>query len=96
MRKVYLVGVINDDYSSEEFDVVAVANSEEWAQVLAEAYRIDKGIMSTQMGIREWKVNIHHPIGKIEKREYAYDNTHMIGEIILPYRPIEVKEGAIK
>ena len=96
MEKVYLVGVINDDYSSEEFDVIAVADSEGWAQVLARAYQIDKGIMPTQMEIREWKVNIHHPIGKIEKREYAYGDTHMIGETILPYKSIEVKEGAIK
>ena len=96
MKKAYLVGIINDNYSSEEFDVVAVANSEEWAQVLAEAYCMDKGVMPTQMEIREWKVNMHHPVGKITKVEYAFNNTHMIGETILPYRPIEVKEGAIK
>ena len=96
MNKVYLVGILYDDFSSKGFDVVAVADTPEMAQKLARAYVLNNNnIDLDEMAIREWKVNIHNPIGKIESVECCYNGDDVSVERTLPFVPIAIEEKDI-
>lgn len=93
MNKIYLVGTLYDDFSGGGFDVVAVADTLEMAQILARAYLLNnEGIEVYQMQIREWKVNIHNPIGTVESVEYDYSGEDVPAERTVPFISIEVEE----
>lgn len=96
MDKVYLVGILYDDFSSEGFDVVAVADTPEMAQKLARVYALNNdNIDLCEMAIREWKVNVHNPIGKVESIECCYNGDDVPAERIFPFVPIAIEEKDI-
>ena len=95
MNKVYLVGIMYDDFSDGGFDVVAIATTEEMAHTLARAFVRENPQHSVSMGIREWKVDVHNPIGTIESVEYSFNEDDFPAERTIPFTYIQpdLKEG---
>ena len=89
MDKVYLVGIMYDDFSDGGFDVVAVATTEEMAHKLARAFVRENPQHSVSMGIREWKVDVHNPVGTIEPVEYTYNEDVFPAERTISFKYIE-------
>ena len=95
MEKVYLVGIEYDDFSDGGFDVVAVAATEEMAHKLARAFVRENPQHKVSMAIREWKVDVHNPVGTVKLVEYTFNEDDFPAERTIPFKYIQpdLKEG---
>lgn len=68
MKKVYLIGVLYDDYRDKGFEVKTTASSKEMALAIKTQLEME-GMESNTIQIREWELDIVNPIGKIQKTQ---------------------------
>ena len=87
MNKVYLIGILYDDFSDGGFATVAAASTIEKARDIKYYYSEDNPDEIYE--IREWDIDILRPIGEINKHDVQIKSSKLKSCTIIPYKVIK-------
>ena len=89
--KIYLIGFLYDDFSTEGFEVLKVASTIEKAKALLADLIEENPSGPDNMGyeIREWEIDNAEPVGEVNHCECIRRGIKFTRDEIIPYKVIK-------